>query len=103
MTYLEELRDVIRRLHGAEATHVASVPVKEVFGGQTVWDGIVEVFELRGHPKAKKVYAWAHDTDDPKKPRRHVTVLHIPPVTSAVMAVKAAILEEFRSGEPEEA
>jgi hypothetical protein len=101
--YISELRDVIRRLHGAEATYIASVPVKEVFGGQTVWDGIVEVFDLRGHPKANRVYAWAHDTDDPQKPRRHVTVLHIPPVTSAVMAVKAAIVQEFNSGEPEEA
>jgi hypothetical protein len=103
VTYIEELRDAIQRLHGGEAKHVASVPVKEEFGGQTVWDGIVEVFELRGHPKASKVYAWAHDTDDPRNPRRHVAVLHIPPITSAVLAVKAAIVEEFRSSEPEEA
>ena len=60
-------------------------------------------FKLHGHPNANRVYAWAHDTDDPKNPRRHVTVLHIPPVTSAVMAVKAAIVQEFKSGEPEEA
>ena len=101
--YLEELRDVIRKLHGAEPTHVESVPVRETFHGQTVWDGIVEVFELRGHPKASRVYAWSHDTDDPAKPRKHVTVLHIAPVLSAAMAVRAAIREEFRSGEPEEA
>jgi hypothetical protein len=97
--YIDELRDVIRRLHGAEATHVKTVPVKEVFEGQTVWDGNVEVFNLKGHAKAKRVYAWAHDTDDPEKPRRHVTVLHIPPVISAAKAVKASIIEEFRSGE----
>ena len=101
--YIEELRDVIRRLHGVESSHVETVPVKEVFGGQTVWDGNVEVFDLSGHPKATRAYAWAHDTDDPKHPRRHVAVLHIPPVTSAVMAVKAAIVQEFKSGEPAEA
>ena len=28
MTYIEELRDVIRRLHGVESRHIASVPVK---------------------------------------------------------------------------
>jgi hypothetical protein len=44
VTYLEELRDVIRRLHGVGAMHVESVPVKETFQGKTVWDGIVEVF-----------------------------------------------------------
>jgi hypothetical protein len=102
VTYIEELRDVIRRLHGVEATHVESVPVKETFEARTVWEGIVEVFELRGHPKAPKVYAWAHDTDDPKQPRRHVTVLHIAPVLSAEAAVKAAIVQEFRNLEPAE-
>ena len=88
-------------MHGVEAKYLESVPVKETFGGKTVWDGIVEVFEIRGHPKAPKVYAWAHETDDPKKPRV-VTVLHIAPVTSAVEAVRAAIVQEFRSLEPTE-
>jgi hypothetical protein len=45
MKYIEELGDVIHRLHGAEATHIESVPVRETFKGQTVWEGIVEVFE----------------------------------------------------------
>src|SRR6266581_4097980 len=76
MTYIEELRTVIRHLHRVEATHIESVPVKEVFKGKTVWDGIVEVFELHGHPTASRVYAWAHDTDNPANPRHHVTVLH---------------------------
>jgi len=57
----------------------------------------VEVFELHGHPKAPRVYAWAHDTDDPQKPKRHVTVLHIHPVTSPILAVRAAIVQEFRN------
>jgi len=72
------------------------------FQGRTVWEGIVEVFELVGHPKAPKDYAWSHDTDDPKKPRRHVTVLHITPILSAEAAVKAAIVQELRSLEPTE-
>lgn len=95
--YITELQDVIRNLHGTESTHVESVPVKETFQGRTVWDGIVEVFELHGHPKASKVNAWAHETDGPK---RHVTVLQVGPITSAVEAVRAAIIQEFRSLEP---
>ena len=102
MNYIAELQDVIWHLHGVESKHVQSVPVKETFQGKPVWEGIVEVFELVGHPKAPKVYAWAHETDDPKQPRRHVTVLHIAPVLSAEAAVKAAIVQEFRNLEPTE-
>ena len=102
MNYIEELRDAIRKLHGAEPTHVGSVPVKETFHGTTVWEGIVEVFDLRGHPKTSRVYAWSHDTDDPDHPRRHVTVLHMPPVLSAAMAVRAAIVQGLRVNESAE-
>jgi hypothetical protein len=100
MTPIEELRDVIRKLHGVESTHRASVPVKEVFNGKTMWEGIVEVFDLHGHAKANTAYAWSHATDDPANPRRHVTVLHIPPAVSPETAVRAAIVQEFRNLDP---
>jgi hypothetical protein len=96
MTHIQELRDVIHHLHGATASHLESVPVTEKFQGKTIWDGIVEVFLLEGHPKTDRIYAWAHDTDDPAKPRRHVTVLHIPPVVSPQTAVQAVIVQEFK-------
>jgi hypothetical protein len=96
MAYLEELRDVIRKLHGVESTHRESVLVKEVFQGKTVWEGIVEVFELHGHPKANTAYAWTHATDDPDIPKRSVTVLHVPPAVSPVTAVRVAIMQELK-------
>lgn len=102
MTYIEELHDVIRHLHGVESSHVESVPIKEVFQGKTVWEGIVEVFDLIGHAKAPRAYAWAYETDNPKRPR-HVIVLHLGPVTSPVSAVRAAIVKEFRDRESVEA
>jgi hypothetical protein len=97
MNYIDELAEVIRKLHGSEATHVETVPIKEVFQGQTVWEGEVEVFDLAGHPKASRVYAWAHETDDADRPKRHVTVLHIPPVTSPELAVRASIIQDYRN------
>ena len=97
MSHIEELREMIHKLHGGEATHAGSVPVKEVFKGETVWDGIVEVFNLEGHPKANTAYAWLHDTGDSEKPVKHVTVLHVPPVVSPLTAVRAFIVQEFRS------
>ena len=60
-------------------------------------NSVVEVFDLKGHPSAFRVYAWAHDTDDPANPRRHVTVLHAHPIKSAQDAVRAAIIQEFRN------
>ena len=100
MNHIEELRDTIRKLHGGKATHRESVPVKEVFQGRTVWNGIVEVFHLEGHPLTDKVYAWMHDTGDPDKPQ-HVTVLHIHPALSPATAVRAFIIQEFRSNASE--
>jgi len=58
--------------------------------GKTVWAVMVEVFELHGHPKATRAYAWAHETDNPEMPIRHVTVLKIPPVVSPITAVKGS-------------
>jgi hypothetical protein len=63
----------------------------------------VEVFELIEHPTSSRLYAWSHQTDDPENPRRHVTVLHSHPVTSPVAAVRAAIIQDFRSNAPAEA
>jgi hypothetical protein len=96
LSYIEELQEAIRHLHGVESKHVESVPVKETFQGRTVWEGIVEVFELYGHPKTARAYAWSHKTNGPKK-RKHITVLHVEPITSAAAAVRAAIVQEFRS------
>ncbi len=101
MNVIEDLRDVIRILHGVEATHLESVAVKEVFAGRTVWEGVVEVFTLHGHPKANTAYAWSHSTDDPKNPKRHVTVLHIPPAVSPITAVRSVILQELRNADIE--
>jgi hypothetical protein len=105
MTYIEELKEVIRKLHGVESTHRESVPVKEVFNGHTVWEGIVEVFDLHGHPKANTAYAWTHATDDPDTPKRSVTVLHVPPAVSPITAVRVAIMQELKelraNAEPE--
>ena len=95
MNNIEELQDIIRKLHGVEATHVETVPVKETFQGQTVWEGKVEVFDI-DHPQTSRVYAWSHDTDDADSPRRHVTVLHIPPATSPLKAVQASIVSDVR-------
>ena len=82
-------------MHGTQATHIETVPVKEVFQGETMWDGAVEVFDLADHDKTDRVYAWAYDGDNGKT--QHVTVLHIPPATSPENAVRSALVSEYRN------
>jgi hypothetical protein len=77
MSYIEDLKDVIRKRHGVESTHLESVPVTETFNGKTVWDGIVEVFQLHSDTKADTAYAWSHSSDDQANPIHHITVLHL--------------------------
>jgi len=87
--YLEAIMHAIRELHGCESVHVQTVPVKEIFKGQVIWSGDVEVFDLSGHAKAKRCYAWGYAGTNPRW--EITTALEIPPVTSAETAVKIAI------------
>lgn len=82
------LQEAIRAVHGCKSTHVETVPVCEVFKGQVAWEGDVEVFTLKGHPKATRCFAWAFEQDGRK---RAMAVLEIPPVDGPETAVKAAI------------
>lgn len=93
---IQRLENDIRTMHGCNAFHVASEPVHEVFRGETVWQGTVEVFELIGHLTAKRLYAWQYEDDEKKT--KTVTVLEIPPVDSAQTAVKAAIAAKAKGG-----
>lgn len=99
MSYIEELQDAIRNLYNAEPVYVQTVPVKEVFQGQTVWEGEVEVFDLPDSTEANRVYAWSYETDQVDEPKRTVAVLHVPPVTSPETAVRASIVRDYRERE----
>src|ERR1700694_3205214 len=88
---IEEIQDVqgvILALHRCESNHVSSVPVHEVFQGKTAWKGTVEVFDLIGHEKAKRAYAWQYEEGGKTNT---IAVLEIPPVDSPQTAVKVAI------------
>jgi hypothetical protein len=86
--YLAHLQKAIRATHGCESSFVEQVPVRETFHRKTVWEGNVEVFDLLGHPKAKRCYAWAYDVETGS---RTLAVLELPPVISPITAVRAAI------------
>jgi hypothetical protein len=89
MKHIESIRKAIKAMHGCDSRHVESVPVHEVFEGQTAWQGTVEIFDLIDHAKAKRAYAWQYQ-DGPDEIKT-VAVLEIPPVDSAEGAVRVAI------------
>ena len=47
-----QLRQAVMAQHGGVATLAQTVPVHEAFNGHVVWDGVVHVFDLDGHPSA---------------------------------------------------
>jgi len=95
--YIVTLQKVIRNLHGCDSTHVATVPVHEVYQGQTVWRAEVEVFDLKGHAKAKRCYAWSHLDKPDDSEERFVAVLEIPPVVSPESAVRVSIVADAKA------
>lgn len=90
---IDKLRDAVQVMHRCKAEYVESVPIVEMFGSQVAWEGIVEVFTVAGHPKAKRCYAWSYQGNEGDQ---FVTVLEIPPVDSPNTAVRASIAAQAK-------
>jgi len=84
------IQKAVERTAGGKVSHVESVPVVETFQGKTVWQGVVEVFKVEKPPPAV-AYGWAVKGD--KEPD-YVAVLGVPPINSAVAAVRAWIVSQ---------
>jgi hypothetical protein len=89
------LREAVQNMHGGTATFTQSVPVRETFDGKPVWEGVVHVFDLAGHPTATRAYAWSSPIEGSTK-RRFFAVLHTERISSPLEAVRAAIVAEHR-------
>ncbi len=95
MSRLEYIQRAVEQAAGCKATYVDTEAVVEVFRGQVMWEGMVEIFNLEGHSKAKRAYGWGEGEE---KDAKYTAVLEIPPVTSSNTAVRAAIASETRKG-----
>jgi len=84
---LISFQEVIQATHTAKSQFLYREPVVKEFEGETVWEGEVLIFILKGHPTAHLCYAWEVDG-------RVTVVLHEPPVDSPLAAVRAAIVAE---------
>jgi hypothetical protein len=91
----DQLQRAVEDQHGCKARLARIEAVELDFEGEPVWEGAVHVFDITGHPKAKRAYAWSSPIDGSTK-RRFYAVLELPPVTSAQDAVRAAIVADNR-------
>lgn len=90
-----KVREAVECMHGGTATLAQTVPVRETFDGKPVWEGVVHVFDLAGHPTATRAYAWSSPIEGSTK-RRFFAVLHTERIISPLEAVRAAIVAEHR-------
>ena len=88
---IEKIRDALQVMNGVKAVHVASTPIREIWEDKSVWEGVVETFDITGHEKAKRCYCWVFPWGNQDQ---YVTVLEIPPVESALTAVRVGIVAD---------
>jgi hypothetical protein len=72
--------------------HRESVAVVETFRGETVWEGMVEVFDVAEPPPAV-AYGWAVESDQGPQ---YVTVKGVPPADSPLAAVRVWLVSQAR-------
>jgi hypothetical protein len=64
--------------------------VRESFEGKPVWDGMVSIFAIVGHPAATTCYAWSAQESEPSE-RTYYAVLHLAPIESSRDVVRASL------------
>lgn len=95
--HIDQLKRVIESQHGGSAAFFKSLRVSHATKYLTEWDGIVHLFDLKGHPKTKRAYAWTSAIKGGTKPR-FFAVLHADHITGPAEAVKAAATAIRNSG-----
>lgn len=90
-----ELKTAVESQHHCRASLAYVEPVSEEFGGELVWEGLVHVFDVQGHPKANQAFAWSSPIEGSIK-RRFFAVLNLPPINTPLDAVRAAIVATHR-------
>jgi hypothetical protein len=82
---IDLLTSVAADTAGCVVSHRETVPVLETYKGQTVWDGVVEVFDV-ATPPPECIYAWAVKSD---KGPQYVAVKGGGRIDSPLAAVRA--------------
>ena len=91
-----DIKKAVERLHDCKASFSHEVAVIEKFGDKTVWSGVVSVFKIKSNDQSNICYAWTSEVEGSTK-YRYYAVLHVPPVDSPQKAVRASIVQDFKT------
>lgn len=86
----DQLRHVVEAQHDGKAALLTKLTVKATVEGETMWEGIVHIFDLEGNAKSTRAYAWSSPIDGSDK-RQFYAVLHVGDIRSPLDAVRATI------------
>lgn len=93
-TKIDLLARGILAQHQVAATFASVESVTLERNGAVYWRGEVYVFDIVGHPRAARAFAWTHS--DRTGHERAIAVLGVPPVTSAQKAAEVALVALYR-------
>jgi hypothetical protein len=97
---IDLLTQVIESQHGAKSVFHQSVRVAKWNGSPASWDGLVHVFNISGHPTARRAFAWASPVAG-SQGQRYFAVLQGGRVKSASDAARAAAAAIHQWGNPQ--
>jgi hypothetical protein len=92
MSYRGDVLEAIETRAKCGVVYLHTQPVRIVLDGRVLFRGKVEVFDLKGHPYAKRAFGWAIKQKD--KRTQYVTVIGIPPLDTPLMAAKAYLANQ---------
>ena len=87
--YRESVQEAIENRAKCPAVYLNTQPIRFSMDGKVLWDGKVEIFQLKGHPQAQQAFGWGYENK--MKKMEYVTIIGIPPLDTAMAAVKGYV------------
>lgn len=87
--YRENLLTAIEQRAKCTAAYLQTQPVKVTVDGAVLWQGKVEVYQLKDHPQAKQAFGWGFE--NAQKKMEYIVVVGVAPLDTPLQAVKAFV------------
>ena len=89
---IDKIKTAVERTVGGPVTHEGSSPILESFRGETIWQGVVEIYKVNSAPPVL-AYGWAVEG---KSGPDYVAVKRVGPINSPLAAVRAWIVSQAK-------